>query len=382
MSNSHYKDTVYCNPNLCHGGLIPASEIGSALAQSYQTLKSWKRNELLAQYIGPAQSDYSGGQQNRFYIITPVEAPIDTNQTTRKIGMFAKRWNYDFWTDPGGGADYENNVRWNGSQLDDYTETIRSQYLYTGSEAQSRNEPAAGPTAFWFAEATQDTGDSQYSSGFRYDLLQINDISFANFTAFTLPEWTLTTAAAGGLVPGNFTPGSVARGYAGTTDTGTSLGALVNNIDATDGILSNTKRCVAQWCHPGGSYIIHTNSTPTYYSFLENATGGATITLKCKGRNLRGRSTFSNSTSNLDFAMVALWDTGAKIKLESATQGDTYTATLPGSATGAVSLHVIQDAITYDPAGDFLSVKFEVTDAIAVEVKSFCFYEKSNSDEV
>ncbi|MHC4575638.1 MAG: hypothetical protein ACYS76_16215 [Planctomycetota bacterium] len=326
-------------------------------------------------------TDYNGGQNNDFYIISPVSTPADG--TTRKMCIVGRRWNYDFWTDPGGGADYDKNVNWNGSQLGSYTQRIRSQFDYSTGSPQDNTIYPAGPAFKWFADSTQSLVDAQYSSGYRYDKLSVEDCSFATVAAFTIPEWSLTTSASQGLVPGNFSGTHTLRGWTGASDTGTSVGAMVHNTDnSTDGILQNTKRCIMNYMHPGGCRIVDAGASAVYNGLQEFGTGSGIVALpfKVRGRNLRGRTSFPND--NCDVVMLAQWDTDTKLRITSSQTSDTLAYNFVGSnLSGTPSMIVIQDAFRYDPTGDALTIEFEVSSSKAVIIHSMSIYE-TTGDEV
>ncbi len=380
----HYRTPIFANPNLCDGGAIPDQGVGSALAQTFNYFRCYHQFDMLASHAGHPLSDYNGGTVNKFFVISPVEDPADAAQTTRKIGMVARRWNYDFYVDPGGTPDtYNNDVEWNASQLDDHEVTIRNQYIYTGTGDQTNKTPPMGPEYVWIADATQDTGDSQYDSGYRWDTLEADGCSFATFAAFSLPEWTLTDAASMGIVPGNFAATSTVRGFNGAGNTGTSLGALVNYIDGDDGVLQNTKKCIAQWCHPRGSYIVGAGGNE-WLGFYERS--GAPVKVYARGRNLRGRTfPVAGAGDNCDFVMVGRWDADVEVRVRSYkpndTLIDTYTVGL-GADPGSSALHVAADALKYYPSGGYFTVEFEVSSAKAMRLRSFAIYEKGTGEEV
>jgi hypothetical protein len=378
----HKKKLIFCNPDIVYGGWIPNTEMGQAAVKSYQTLKNWRQHDQLCGFIGAPVSDYNGGVSNKFYILSPVSTPADTSQTTRKLGIALKRWNFDFWTDPGGGASYNQNVDWNGSQLNNYVVWIRSFYDYSTGTPQDYTTEPAGDSYLWFADSTQSLIDAQYSNGYRYDLLEAPEISVAAMAVFSLPEWTLTLAASQGLVSGNFAATHTLRGYDSGGDSGTSIGAITHNMDnSTDGILQNTKRAILSYMHPGGCLVVDSGVGAVYNGLQEYGTGApgtAVLPIKVRGRNLRGRTSFPND--NCDVVMMAQWDTGTKLRITSAQTTDTIVYNFVGSQTGTPAMVVIQDAFRYDPRGDDLTIEFEVSNTKAVIIHSLSIFETTGAE--
>lgn len=378
---SQPKKPAYGNHKLCHTGEIPPSQVGRSIAGAYQYHKNWRQRDLICRYIGVPGSDYHGGQVNSMYILSPVVAPADPSKTTRKYQILCSRWNYDFWSDPGGGADYDNNVLLNGSPLGSYTATIRSAYDYATGTPQTDDDPPAGPVYNWIADITQSTSDSQYLSGYRWDLLRVDDISIAGFSVITMPEYYLTTAASQGLVKGNFSSGHTLRGYTSSTETGTSVGAVVHNTDNdTDGIVQNTRRCIFNYIHPGGCFIIGSGAAGYLglKEYTDSVLGLTPLPFLVEGRNLRFRTSFPND--NCDVVLMAQWDTGTKLKITSDSTSDTLVYNFVGSQLGTPAIVVIADALRYDPRGDSITVEFEVSSTAAVIIHSFSIFETAGAE--
>lgn len=383
---SHVKRPPWGYHQLCHGGSIPNSDAGRAVANAYQYHKNWRQLDMVCRYSGKLGSDFHGGATNDFYVITPVSTPSDSGQTTRKYALLAKRWNYDFWVDPGSGLNYTNTVDLNGSQLGSYTVDVRQEYTPTaGGTAQSITTPPKGPGYVWIADLTQSLVDSQYSSGYRYDILSADQITFAGFAAMSLPEYYLSTGASQGLVEGNFFAGHTLRGYTSSSDTGTSIGSVVHNTDnSSDGVIQNTKNCVMNYMHPAGN-VVFDGSATAYHGlkeYIDGVSGTTSFPFKVKGKNLRNRTAFATLGSyNLDLCICAQWDTGAKMRVTSAQTGITVNYNFVGSSVGTPSFVVLSAFVLYDPRGDELSIEFEVSPTKSVIVHSLSLFEV-DGDEV
>jgi hypothetical protein len=355
---THQKRAKYISKKGLKTGMQPRAITGDAGRDTFNHLRAHRQGETYGRQWGRPNGALNGGGVSDFHIISQAITPADTSQTTRKILVQIQHWNTSTY---GSGPVRTADHRWN-------TTSFATAYFFSNSG----DSYVTGPTGP-LIEHIFDIDVSSPTSGFTSDLLECGGI-VAAIGVTTLPEETLTTDAAYGVIPGNTSPGQTIRGE---KDNG-SVGAMVYYQDAGDSVLANTRRCLFYQMHAAGFYAIGAGAAG--YDYIWGGSISANpATLKIKGRNLRGRSAFTQF--NTDLAFVCTHDDGAGLRFTSAQTGNIATWTGSGTVT-TPTLYVVNDFLRVDPTGDEITVEFYVDSTHAINVNTLSLWEKAGGAEV
>ena len=363
---AHSRISQYCDPTNCYIGAQPYGPFGEACRSTFLNLMNWNQHGQIVNYIGPYDYTINGAYSNEFYIVTPVEDPIDSTQTTKKLGIEVQCWNA---TNAGGTMDPE----WNSNDIFDEPRSI---------PVSATQDDAEAPYGEYFA-AVVDIATTGGTSGYTANLLAFDGPVPANVSVYSLPEYEQTTAAAYRLAPGHFGAGQTLRG-----DLHNSVGTMcqyqnsriAHETDQSENMIYNSKRCLFQAVHPAGMYYDGDGSGSLAWTDFWTGGGGA-FSFKIQGRNLRGRSGFGTTTANVDIVYITTRDATTEIKFTSAETGDTYTKTFASTKT-TPSLNVDTTSLTVDLNGDEILVECRASTAAVLVIHSLSMWEHGDRTEI
>jgi hypothetical protein len=354
-------------------GNVLSSDALESVRHTWQYAMNHHGHGMVAQHIGRAYNSAISNDTQNFRIITPVTTPIDTSVTTRPLGVIVQCW--------GGSADFE--VFWNGVSQDTQGGAGSGQ-----STATTVESIPAGPS--W--EGVVHSPQTSLSNEYRFDTLRVDGPPVASISVFSVPENSLTDAAALGVVDGNFQANVPLKGCKPTpsfTDRASVdvIAQYQNSVSSTttQSIISNSSRCLAYHCHGYGNF----NNNPAgggslgYTGLIGGlSTTGAYTSLvpswKVRPRNLTELS-YPSDTIPCDIGVYARGDTNSVLRFQSVNTGSTVDISMTSTS---YSFYTDIGNLDIDPGGDEILVKCYSSTTIAIETQAFAIWEPQSGTVV
>ena len=350
------------DPDMFRATMPASSEQLAAALRAHQHSAFYRHCGPLMMYMGYPDEEYNGGFDSEWYIIFPV---LDTGSwDTFGIGVVAQCWDY---YDGAGLIDAE----WNGTPVGSSVSMAASNAQY-----QDQSRPPQGLIRYDHKYVSNATG--AFGGRWGYIRYALPHACVSVLHAFALPSntealQTYSITDQHSLSDAQFAIDVPLRGEDEVGDNLGSVGTLLQNSATVSDLrlttLSSTARCLFQWGHPTG---LHLAVSAAGYLNIFNAqveeAYNADFTVRVKGRDIFGGNTV------LSLAFLALWDTGAKLKLTSSV--DTYEYTFTGAQTSTLTPCFALDCLDFDPAGD--NIKIEVylpDDESAVVLRTISLWE-------
>jgi hypothetical protein len=371
----HYETPGSIDPSLHYVGNMPSS-VGLNMARETLLHDVWYRqHSQLLQYTGPPSSTFNGAYASDFYIIYPCLEPPGADEKIR-LGVDCMCWDENL----GGSL----SVQWNGGTA--YTPSV------TSGAAQGPGESPAGIRMLLTDEIAYNLNAvTNNNAVYGYSQLTVDNAVVSHLSAFTVPRdsnaYRQDTPDANSfdqqfsIKNDAFNVDVPLIGCSSFDSINGSAGALCQHqntlVKQRASLVSSTDQCVFQWGHPAGLYIPGDGNFNGIFG--QPTINGNPYDMKVK---VRGRALTSNSAKTLDLAVVARWESAnCQIKV-TADGGSTATYTFSGSNTGAPSLVVDDNFITFLPTGDDILIEAKTPAGEAMEIKTIALFERSIGDTV
>jgi hypothetical protein len=311
-----------------------------------------------------AATNFNGDFDNNFYCIFPVVDP-GSGYGKIRIGADVKCWDYVFKR--------VNNPtpRW-----DSNTGNIGT--LQVNVSTNQRDDVTAPPNGVRFYDFYEVDYNKNQVGDYGYTKLSFEALNVATCNMFVDPIRFSTIDA---LDPNwgaqqfyinddAFNINQALRGCDRLDDQNGSIGELCERGGAQNDNVPNqvdsSARCLFQWGHPAGNYIVGTTSTATY----KNIFGAGTQIVDA--RELK------TNNKKADVLIVGTWDNNTKFRVANSSGTGTPSASTILTPAASTPTMIKIGEIDIQNGGDSLTFEAEVSDTAAVQVNSVAVFEKHN----
>ena len=333
-----------------------SAAFGAPMVKTFNHLRRFRAMEYIASYSGRCNYAINGNDSNVFHVISrfPVRksgddatAIITSKQWRRGYGSGSETW--EWYKDIGDVAVDKTLYSAGAASATVTDDTAASHANGPAREFSVDVEPVAIGT----------------DDGFRCSRLEISNAMLHRLNIFGCPlEPDLSNdEALIGLA--DISVGRVLQGWDEANSDDGTIGTLCHYMDGdssdvvtgTDSVIHNTARALFNTPYALG---VHLNDEAALISIRQDSSGNA-MTYKVKARNLTG----GVGDVVCDIAIVISGDAAARIKLSSATAGDSAVYTIPGGGLANPTLVTSSsfvgtnhaNALGIDPDGDTITIE-------------------------